>query len=88
MKKVTVRLQDTVDAALVEGLEALAKAQGRKRAELLEDAIRILLSPLPALMRAAEVVDQAQQRQRAVEDQIRVVADFVVDATRSREGEM
>jgi hypothetical protein len=39
-------------------------------------------------MRAAEMADQAQQRQRAVEDQIRVVADFVVDATRSREGEM
>jgi len=88
MKKPTVRLQDSVNANLVEGLDALAQATGRRRAELLEEAIRILLNPLPTLTRAAEMAEQAQQRQRAVEDQIRVVADFVVDATRSREGEI
>ena len=81
----TTRLQDTVDSALVDGIEALAKATGRRRGEVLEQAMRLLLDPVPMLLRAQDTVAAYQQRMKALEDQVRVIADYVVDVSRERE---
>lgn len=81
----TVRLQDTVDAGLIEGVDALAKATGRRRAEVIEQALRLILDPLPALVQAQATLAAYQQRTTMLEDRIKVIADYVVDASRERE---
>ena len=80
----TVRLKDTVDAGLVEAVDALAQATGRRRGEIIEQALRLILDPLPALMHARETVTAYRQEMQVVRDQIQVVADYVVDATREQ----
>ena len=75
----TTRLQDYLDADLVDGLDALAKATGRKRSVILEQAIRLILDPLPALMLAQETLAAFQSRATATDDKIAVIADYVTD---------
>ena len=73
------RLQDYIDSGLVDGLDALAKATGRKRSAILEQAIRLILDPLPALMLAQETLAAYQARATATDDKLAVIADYVAD---------
>lgn len=76
-------LRVSIDPAVKAGLDALAKATGRQPGAVVESALRLILDPLPAFAQAQALLAAHQQRTMALEDQVRVIADYIVDARRA-----
>lgn len=76
-------LRVSLDGDVKASLDALARASGRTQADIVEQALRILLDPLPVLVTAAKAVAAYQAQAESTAQQIRVIADYVVDAHRA-----
>lgn len=76
-------LRVSIDPAVKAGLDALAKVTGRQPGAVVESALRLILDPLPAFAQAQALLAAHQQRTTALEDQVRVIADYIVDARRA-----
>lgn len=83
-------LNIAMDADLAIALKQMALASGRHQNAVIEDALKIVLDPMATLKTASEtvqvllaVLEAFEQRQSSIEDQIRVLADFVADAVRA-----
>lgn len=75
--------QIRLDADLASWLEAQAEATGRSQADIIEDALRLLRDPLPALHAARQLLGEYQSRAVVIQDQLQVIADYIVDAHRA-----
>ena len=78
-------LRVTISADIKGALDALAKATGRQPGQVVEQALRLILDPYPALVMAQRTLATHQQRTAKLEDQIRVISDYVVDARRGEQ---
>ena len=81
----------TIDADLVAGVEAAAKASGRRPAQVVEQALRLALDPLPVLLEARQTLaaykaeaEAYRKMVRETQAQINVLADYIVDAHRAK----
>lgn len=78
-------LRVTIPDDLKRGLDALAKATGRTQGAIIEQALRLVLDPLPALARAQALLAAQERQATETADRIRVIADYIIDAHRQTE---
>lgn len=76
----------SVDPVLWEAVEAAAKAKGVPVHIYVERALKTAIDPFDALERAAESVRYMTSNAVEVGDQIRLIADYIVDAQRADAG--
>lgn len=81
MTKIRVRV--SLDKSVWTAAEAAARAKGINTAEYLETALRCAIDPFETIGRAAELVRGRMLDLAEIADQIRVIADAVVDQWRS-----
>ncbi len=79
-----VEIRYAIDPDIKAGLDSLAKATGRKPSDVLEQALRLVLDPLPALIHAQQLLAAFQAQVVEVRDQVNVIADYCVDSHRTR----
>lgn len=80
-------LRVSIPSDVKAGLDALARATGRQPGDIVAQALCLILDPLPALVQAQRTLAAYEQRTASIEDQLRVVADYCVDARRAQGGE-
>jgi predicted transcriptional regulator len=76
-------LRVSIDAGVKARLDTLAEASGCHPGVIVEQALRLILDPLPALVQAQALLAAYQQRAVIIEDHIRLIADYIVDAHRA-----
>jgi len=80
-------LRVSIDGDMVEAVQSVAKARREHPANVVEAALNLYLDAGHIVEQAAEAARVAIIRTSAVEDQIRAIADYVVDVRRAEVGE-
>lgn len=76
-------LRVSLNADVKAGLDALAKATGRVPGTIVEQALRLVLDPLPALTEARALLAAYRQERVVLADKLDLIADAVVDHLRA-----
>jgi hypothetical protein len=78
-----LELRVTIDQDVKAGLDALAKATGRQPGAIVEQALRLLLDPVPVLTEARALLVAHQQERIILADKIDLIADALMDRLRA-----
>lgn len=81
MARETIRIN--VDPALWEAVQAAAKAKGVPLYAYVEAAFKCAVDPFETIRTSAESIRYLTSNAVEVADQIRLIADFIVDAQRA-----
>lgn len=75
----------SLDTGIIDAIETLATAQGKKPGEVIENAIKLVLDPLPFMQNAADLVAAIKERADQTDENIQVIADAIVDGMRTND---
>jgi hypothetical protein len=80
-------LRVSIDADVKAALDALAKETRRAPGAIVEQALRLVLDPLPVLVQAQALLAAYRQERVILSDKINLLADTLIDRLRADEGE-